>query len=288
MHEHPGGIGAELGAQAASAPFPLAGVVIGGGLLLVLVAYAARVRAGRRRGRAWSDARTLSAAAGVVAGVVAVGPLGVLGHHDFTAHMWGHLLLGMLAPLLLVLSAPVTVALRGLPVAWARRLSRVLSTPYVRVVSHPVVAGLLNIGGLWLLYTTPLHAWMHASAVGHLLVHVHVLLAGWVFTAAILQVDPAPHPHGHPLRAGVLVAFLALHAILSKHVYAHPPAGVGVAEAQAGAQLMYYGGDWIDLVLIAVFCLDWYRRTAPVRSGRCGGPGGVLRRPLDVLRTASS
>ena len=72
MHEHPGGIGAELGAQAASAPFPLAGVVIGGGLLLFLVAYAALVRAGRRRGRAWSDARTLSAAAGVVAGVVAV------------------------------------------------------------------------------------------------------------------------------------------------------------------------------------------------------------------------
>ena len=272
MHEH--GLGGEFGAEAASAPFPLAGVVLGGGLLLFLVAYVVLVRAGRRRGRAWSDARTLSAAAGVVAGVVAVGPLGVLGHHDFTAHMWGHLLLGMLAPLLLVLSAPVTVALRGLPVAWARRLSRVLSTPYVRVVSHPVVAGLLNIGGLWLLYTAPLHAWMHASAVGHLLVHVHVLLAGWVFTAAILQVDPAPHPHGHPLRAGVLVAFLALHAILSKHVYAHPPAGVGVAEAQAGAQLMYYGGDWIDLVLIAVFCLDWYRRTAPVRSGR----GGVVAR----------
>lgn len=272
MHDH--GLGAELGAQATSAPFPLAGVVIGGGLLLFLVLYAVAVRAGRRRGRTWSDLRTLSAAAGAVAGVVAVGPLGVLGHHDFMAHMGGHLLLGMLAPLLLVLSAPVTVALRGLPVGAARRLSRVLSTPYVRVVSHPVVAGLLNIGGLWLLYTTPLHAWMHASAVGHLVVHLHVLLAGWVFTAAVLQVDPAPHPHGHPLRAGVLVAFLALHAILSKHIYAHPPAGVGTAEAQAWAQLMYYGGDWIDLVLIAVFCLDWYRRTAPVRSGR----GGVVAR----------
>lgn len=266
MHEHSGGLGAELGAQATSAPFPLAGVVLGGGLLLFLVLYVLLVRAGRRRGRAWSDARTLSAAAGVVAGVVAVGPLGVLGHHDFTAHMWGHLLLGMLAPLLLVLSAPVTVALRGLPVAWARRLSRVLSTPYVRVVSHPVVAGLLTIGGLWLLYTTPVHAWMHASAVGHLVVHLHVLLAGWVFTAAILQADPAPHPRGHPLRAGVVVAFLALHAILSKHVYAHPPVGVDDVSAMAGAQLMYYGGDYIDLLLIVAFCFSWYRRTAPVRS----------------------
>ena len=269
MHEH--GLGGEFGAEAASAPFPLAGVVLGGGLLLFLVAYVVLVRAGRRRGRAWPDARTLSAAAGVVAGVVAVGPLGVAGHHDFVAHMWGHLLLGMLAPLLLVLSAPVTVALRGLPVVWARRLSRVLSTPYVRVISHPVVAAVLNIGGLWLLYTTPLHGWMHASAVGHLVVHGHVLLAGWVFTAAMLQVDPAPHPHGHPLRAGVLVGFLALHAILSKHIYAHPPAGVGAAEAQEGAQLMYYGGDYIDLMLIALLCLDWYRRAAPERSGRVSG-----------------
>ena len=275
MHEH--GLGAEFGAEAADAPFPLAGVVIGGALLLFLVAYVVLVRAGRRRGRAWSDARTLSAAAGVVAGVVAVGPLGVAGHHDFMAHMWGHLLLGMLAPVLLVLSAPVTVALRGLPVVWARRLSRVLSTPYVRAVSHPVVAAVLNIGGLWLLYTTPLHGWMHASAVGHLVVHGHVLLAGWVFTAAMLQVDPAPHPHGHPLRAGVLVGFLALHAILSKHVYAHPPAGVGAAEAQEGAQLMYYGGDWIDLVLIALLCLDWYRRTAPERSGRVSGVDAAAR-----------
>ena len=112
---------------------------------------------------------------------------------------------------------------------------------------------------------------MHASAVGHLVVHLHVLLAGWVFTAAMLQVDPAPHPHGHPLRAGVLVGFLALHAILSKHIYAHPPAGVGAAEAQEGAQLMYYGGDYIDLVLIALLCLDWYRRTAPAGPGQVRG-----------------
>ena len=269
MHEHHAGHGAEA-ASAAGAALPLAAIVIGGGLLLFLALYVAAVVAGRRRGRAWPLHRMLCAVAGVAAGVVAVGPLGVASHHDFVAHMWGHLLLGMAAPLLLTVSAPVTAALRGLPVRPARRLSRVLSTPYVRVVSHPVVAGVLNIGGLWLLYTTGLHAWMHASAVGHLVVHLHVLLAGWLFTAAILQVDPAPHPRSHPLRAGVLIGFLALHAILSKHIYAHPPVGVGMAEAQEGAQLMYYGGDWIDLVLIILLCLDWYRRTAPERSTRSG------------------
>ena len=256
MHEH-------HAAPTVGAALPLAGVVIGGGLVLFLGLYLAAVLAARQRGRAWPPARTACAVAGVAAGVVAVGPLGAAGHHDFVAHMWGHLLLGMLAPLLLVMSAPVTAALRGLPVAGARRLSRLLSTPYVRLVAHPVVAAALNIGGLWLLYTTPVHAWMHASDVGHLVVHLHVLLAGWVFTAAILQVDPAPHPYGHRLRAGVLMAFLALHAILSKHIYAHPPIGVDAEQARAGAQLMYYGGDYIDLALIVLLCLDWYRRTAP-------------------------
>ena len=56
------------------------------------------------------------------------------------------------------------------------------------------------------------------------------------------------------------MAFLALHSILGKVIYAHPPQGVADEQAQLGAQVMYYGGDYIDLVLIVLFCLDWYRR----------------------------
>lgn len=264
MHQHDAGAAVEVTA-----------LVVGGLLLLFLVGYAAAVVAGTRRGRAWPVHRTLCAVAGAGAGLVAVGPLGPAGHHDFVVHMWGHLLLGMLAPLLLVVSAPVTAVLRSLPARWARRLTRLLRTPYVRVVSHPVTAATLNIGGLWLLYTTALHGWMHSSTAGHLVVHLHVLLAGWVFTAAILQVDPTPHPVGHRLRAGVLLAFLALHAILSKHLYANPPAGVPAPEAWAGAQLMYYGGAYVDLVLIVLFCLDWYRRTAPSPPRGAAAAAGV-------------
>lgn len=251
MHEH-----------AAGSSIPLTAVVLGGALLVLLGAYLAAVVAGARRGRPWPLWRTGCAVAGVVCGLVAVGPLGSAAHHDFVAHMWGHLLLGMAGPLLLVLSAPVTVALRGLPVRAARSLSAVLASPYVRTIAHPVTAATLNVGGLWLLYTTSLHGWMHTSNVWHLVIHAHVLLAGWVFTAAILQVDPVAHPTSHRLRAGVLIGFLALHSILAKRIYAHPPAGVPTGEAQAGAQLMYYGGDYIDVVLIALLCLDWYRRTA--------------------------
>lgn len=250
----------------AGASVEVTAVVLGGGILCFLIAYLLGVARAARRGRPWPVWRTACATAGVLFVLVAVGPVGVAGHHDFVAHMWGHLLLGMGAPLLLVLAAPITCVLRALPVAGARRVSLVLGSVPVRVVTHPVTAATLDIGGLWLLYTTPLHGWMHSSTTGHLLVHLHVLLAGWVFTASILQVDPTRHPVSHPVRAVVLVAFLALHAILAKHLYAHPPVGVPAGEAQAGAQLMYYGGDYIDLVLIILFCLDWYRRTAPLGS----------------------
>lgn len=238
-------------------------LVIGGGLLLLFGCYLAAVAVSARRGRAWPWWRTGCAVAGIAAGVVAVGPLGALGHHDFAAHMYGHLLLGMLAPLLLVLSAPVTLFLRSLPVSWARRLSGVLGGRYLRVVGHPVAAATLDAGGLWLLYGTSLYGWMHASTTGHLVVHVHVLLAGWLFTAAILQVDPAPHPVSHWLRAGVLLVFLTAHSVLGKHVFANPPPGVARAQAEAGAQVMFYGGDYVDCGLIVAFCWDWYRRTAP-------------------------
>src|SRR5829696_10460143 len=83
-----------------------------------------------RRGRApWPPALT-AAWIGAVATVVAatVGPIGRAAHEDLVAHMTSHLMLGMLAPLLLVLSAPVTLALRTLDVVPARRLSRLLKS----------------------------------------------------------------------------------------------------------------------------------------------------------------
>lgn len=90
-------------------------------------------------------------------------PVASAAHSSFTAHMLGHLLLGMIAPLMLVHSAPVTLALRALPVQAARVLSRVLRSPGARVLTHPVVAGMLNAGGLWLIYATDLFQVMHVS-----------------------------------------------------------------------------------------------------------------------------
>ncbi|WP_432542985.1 cytochrome c oxidase assembly protein [Kineococcus sp. SYSU DK002] len=228
-------------------------------LLLAAAGYAAGVRASRGRGR-WPVHRTVCWGAGllcVAAGTV--GPLARAAHHSFTAHAGAHLALAMVAPLLLVLAAPVTLALRALPVRRARVLSRVLRWPPVRVVSHPVVAAVLNAGGLWVLYRTDVFALTHTSAPVHVLVHAHLFLAGYLFTASVAGRDPDPHRASLPVRFGVLVVFVAVHSVLTKSLYADPPAGVAVADAERGAQLMYYGGDVVDLALMVLVVAGWYR-----------------------------
>ena len=65
------------------------------------------------------------------------------------------------------------------------------------------------------------------------------------------------------MRAVVLVLFIAAHSVLAKWLYAHPPAGVAPHDAHVGAQVMYYGGDVVDVLLIVLLFLSHYRATRP-------------------------
>ena len=104
---------------------------VGGGIdllapvaLVALLAAAVLYLVGLRRTRdrsPWPRPRTAAWMAGLLcAGVGLVGPFAALAHSSFPVHMAGHVLVGMLAPLLLVLGRPVTLALRALPVPRAR------------------------------------------------------------------------------------------------------------------------------------------------------------------------
>ncbi|WP_404799163.1 cytochrome c oxidase assembly protein [Bacillus aerolatus] len=233
-------------------------------LALVIYAGAGLLSSTRSHLKKWPKYRYVLWILGVISAAAAiVGPLAARAHSDFTAHMLGHLLLGMLAPLLLVLAAPMTLLLRTLSVTKARRLSRIMKSWPVRTVSHPITASFLNIGGLWILYTTSLYADMQENILLHLVVHIHVFLAGYVFTASMIYIDPTPHRLSFIYRAIALVLALAGHAILSKYIYAYPPTGVPTAQAEMGGMLMYYGGDAIDLTLISILCFQWFRATRP-------------------------
>lgn len=222
------------------------------------LSYLSAVRTSRCPG--WPRRRTAFWLAGLLAAVVAtVGPLAEAAHHEFWAHVVTHLLMAMAAPLLLLLAAPITLALRSLPVAAGRRLSRALRTRGVRVLTEPLVAGVINLGGLCLLYRTGLLAASQHHQLLHAAVHTHMFLAGTLFTVAIVGVDPMPHRRSFTHRAAVLVAAAAAHAILAKSLYADPPAGVISSAAETAAVIMYYGGDVVEIAMMVVLCSAWYR-----------------------------
>lgn len=237
-------------------------LILGAPFLLAIAVYVVAVLGDRRRGRRWPWHRIAFWITGVtVAATGFVGPLASAAHDSFTAHMGAHLLVGMVAPLLLVRAAPVTLALRTMSVVPARRLSRLLRSPPARVLTDPAVAALLNAGALWVLYLTPMYELMQQVMLVHWMVMLHFLFAGYLYTASLVGIDPSPHRAGFALRSVVLVLSLAAHGVLAKLLYAYPPPGVPTAEAHSGAQVMFYGGDVVDFVLIVLLCAQWYRVT---------------------------
>ncbi|NEU31055.1 cytochrome c oxidase assembly protein [bacterium LRH843] len=231
---------------------------------VILISYILAAIFSSRRHRRWPLFRTMFWTFGMLCAALAVtGPIANHAHINFAAHMLGHLLLGMLAPLFLVLAAPMTLLLRTLNVNVARCLSRILKSRPLCIVSDPAVASLLNIGGLWILYTSDLYGAIQQNMILHLLVHIHVFSAGYLFTVSMIYIDPTPHRTSFVYRAIILVSALAGHGILSKYIYAQPPRTVPVEQAEIGGVLMYYGGDLIDLFLIIILCLQWFRASRP-------------------------
>lgn len=232
--------------------------------IVAFIGYILAVVISNRKYKPWPIYRIICWSFGSFFAIIAVlGPLATRAHIDFTAHMFGHLFLGMLAPLLIALAAPMTLILRTLSVPLARKLSKILKSKLAQIFTNPAVASFLNIGGLWLLYTTNLYSLMHQNILLHLLVHFHVFLAGYLFTISMIYIDPVSHRTSFLYRSIIFILALAGHEILSKYLYAHPPNGVPITEAEIGSMLMYYGGDIIDIVLIFILCLQWFRATRP-------------------------
>ncbi|MFD5027391.1 cytochrome c oxidase assembly protein [Streptomyces sp. NPDC058373] len=266
-HPHPPGPAADPGLWDLLAP-ALAPVLAA---TLLGAAYLRLARRARLRNPVlgWSRWRTAAFLAGLAVLVLAlVPPLAPFAHGDFRGHMAQHLLIGMYAPLGLVLAAPVTLLLRTLPPARARTLATLLHTFPARVLSHPLVALVLSTGTLALLYFTPLYTALAAAPGAHWLLHAHFLLSGCLFAHAVAGPDPAPSRPGVPARLVVLGVAITAHATLSQLMYGGFLVQVPVpaGQLQGGAELMYYGGDLAELLLAAALVTTW--RPAKPHPGR--------------------
>ncbi|MEU1051675.1 cytochrome c oxidase assembly protein [Streptomyces sp. NPDC005876] len=267
-HQHHGGGGGGLPLEWV---VPVVLLLVLGGVYGVAVWRVRRARGGQ----GWSGGRAVFFGIGVgLLAVAVLPPVGTMAHEDFRAHMAQHMLIGMYAPLALVLGAPGTLLLRVLPVRRGRQVSAVLRSRPVNLVAHPAVALLLGTGSLGVLYFTPLYDALSARPAGHWLMSVHFLASGCLFAHAIAGPDPAPGRPGVPARLGYLGVAVAAHALIAQAMYGgflvhlHVP----VAEVRAGAEIMYYAGDIAELLLAGALVATW--RPERRRRGTPGsGPG---------------
>lgn len=222
---------------------------------------------GGRHGECWRAVVFVAGCA--MLAVALLPPIAPLAHEDFRGHMLQHMLLGMYAPLALVLGAPITVLLRALPARQARDLTGVLRSRPMGVLAHPVTALALSTGSLAVLYFTPLYDATSTRPVLHWLLHAHFVLSGCLFAWVIAGPDPAPTRPGVKARLLVLGAAIALHAVIAQLMYGgflidvHAP----IAQVRGAAEIMYYGGDIAELLLAAALVATWRptRRAAPAQ-----------------------
>ncbi len=192
-------------------------------LLLMALLYARGVLTLRRRGDAWPVGRTIAWSCGI--GVMAVATLSGLSTYGrllFSVHMTQHMLIGMVGPILLVLGAPIGLALRALPVsgrdqpAGAREwLLAVLHSRVARVLTNPVVALVLFVTAPYMVYFGPLFGYAMQHHWAHLAMHVHFVLVGFLFYESLIGVDPLPNRAPYPMRLIVLFVSLPFHAFFA-------------------------------------------------------------------------
>ena len=128
----------------------------------------------------------------------------------------------MLAPIGLVLGAPITFALRTLPQSRDHQergvrafALTVLHSRYSVVLTNPITALALFDGSLFVLYFTDLFGNLMQNHAGHLLMNIHFILAGFLFFHVIIGVDPNPRKYPHILRIVILFGAMSLHAFFS-------------------------------------------------------------------------
>ena len=257
-------------------------LIFGTAALVLAAAYLAGVRRLRRRGDGWPVGRILAWLGGCAALLFATSSgIGRYGPAMFSVHMAEHMILSMLVPILLVLGAPVTLALRALPPAgragppgpreW---LLAAVHSPWARFFTHPLVALPVFVGSYYGLYFSGLFAAALPVHGAHVFMNLHFLISGLLFFWPLIGVDPAPRRLPPAARLGVLFASVPFHAFFGValmgagtviggafyRALALPWVTDPLRDQQAGGGLAWASGELPLLLVVIVLLVQWSRQ----------------------------
>ncbi|BBY52436.1 ABC transporter permease [Mycolicibacterium arabiense] len=257
-------------------------LILGTAALVFAAVYVAGVVRLRRRGDAWPTGRIVAWLCGCA--VLLFTTSSGVGRYMpamFSVHMSAHMLLSMLVPVLLVLGAPVTLALRALPAAgrgdppglreW---LLAALHSKVSRFLTHPIVALVLFVAGFYGLYFGGLFDAAADSHAAHVAMNVHFLLSGYLFYWVVIGVDPTPRPIPPLAKLGIVFASLPLHAFFGVVLMGTKALLAGdfyeslglpwhtdlVDDQKLGGAIAWSAGE-VPLVLVLLALLIQWRRT---------------------------
>jgi putative copper resistance protein D len=230
------------------------------------------------RGDHWPVGRTVAFGIGIAAFVLAT--QSGLSAYDTTllsVHMAQHMILSMVVPLAIALSAPVTLARRTLPARPRRWLLVVLHSRLGKVLTFPPLTFVLYVVSPWALYFSGWYSASLQSAFVHEAMHVHLVVVGSLFFWPLLGLDPVPGRVAYPFRMLLVLLTLPFHAFLGVTIMSQTELLGGnwypslhrtdmaawlpdpLDDQHLAGGLLWSSGDLVGLVLFGVLFVQWVR-----------------------------
>lgn len=260
-------------------PLPIVPVLA----LIGLILYAYGIARLRQRGIRWGAGRTIAFVAGI-AMIEFVTLTGIEGYGMmmFSVHMAQHMMLTMVAPILLLIGAPITLALRALPSTGTtpgartrRGLIRLLHSLFLRVLVSPPVRWFFFLSGLYVIYFSSLFDRLMATVWGHNVMLIHFIVIGLLFFAPLVRADPFPGTSQPGFRVLETFASTPFHAFFGIAVmmatapleayFTDPPASwhLDILRDQYKAGMIAWTtAEFPTLLLIGVIVVQWVRSDA--------------------------
>ncbi|MSQ26245.1 MAG: cytochrome c oxidase assembly protein [Dehalococcoidia bacterium] len=275
-------------------------------VLLPGVLYARGMRRWRNRPSWYSWWRPYAFYGGLASVFLALcSPIDGLADDLFMMHMLQHLIFQMAGPPLILLGAPTTPVLLGMPRSVRQRVVRpIVSNAWVRAAYNAVTYP----PAVWLLFTINAWSWhlyggAYDAALSSELLHEfqHFTFAATAMLLWWTIIDPRPlrsridYPFRALLMLFIIIQNVALGAAITFRkslLYSSYSEGSGLwgltplGDQQSGGALMWVGGDTITMVaLVAIIAVWWDRKEKQDRKRELaedaarGAPAAAQARP---------
>ena len=230
----------------------------------------------RRRGDNWPLTRTVLFLGPGLGSIAVVTLTGIADYDDtlLSVHMVQHMLLSMVAPIFLALGAPVTLALRTLPLRPRRVLLAVVHSRVARVLTFPLVAFGLFVVTPFALYFSGLYRLTLANNLVHEALHAHLIVVGCLFFWPLLGLDPLPGRWPYPGRALLMLVSTPFHTVLGLTVMQsrqllggdwYPSLQLAWADPWTDQRLaggiLWAGGELVSVTMLGVLVVQWMRHS---------------------------